>query len=440
METTVPTLVCPSCGHTQAPLIENPVVFGCPNCHSIFEISASGKIGTKQRSLTYSLTEVRPDWMRPGAVINYKGETFVLHEVMNFSTHWNEYDSEDNGWESGTCQNMEYYFVSDAGAELCIMEDDNQFFVRVPSKVFDEDRATLEGERRQKGVIEYGTFQLTAFIGQDDEPLNRAAWEYRVVRNNGDLEYEWEPGKQAETLQAFYFQRIRLMELERMRVREESDMAMAQEEADSFAFYRNVFGYTSLLFIALMFYSGMARRNLSHAEWAFSIPANELQADSTFGDPLQHPMGEFHMEKGRAYTFELGCTFRHANMDADFMVQVVRQSDGHPVNTISASFYTESGTDSDGAWTESTLKDKFRFKAEESGTYEIFASVRPDATALGKGGLLTADVYSTVLTRFFIVLGAITTLLWLIYQWKWEYAAIRGGDTRVSAWFRSMFH
>jgi hypothetical protein len=435
------TLTCPACGSIEPLLIKDPVVFGCKACAQVHKVDASGNLRPREKDLVYRIENVRPNWMLPGAKIRYNNSEFTLHTVMNFSTHWNEYESEE-GWTSGFLNNLEYYFVSKSGKELCITEDEGRFYIRIPSKTFDADLPLLNGNGQQTGVVEYGNFQLNAFVGQDDEPLDRSSWDYRIVSNNGDLEYEWNPANKAETLRCFYFQPIRLTELERMRVRDKNDMLEAQVKAKDLAFYRNLFGYSALLLILLMLYSGIATNTLSKETWTFSVPTvQELneQNDSSFTGPLQHSLGVFQVSQGKSYTFGLECTFYGSNADAEFSIQLVRQSDGRPVNTFKAYFYTESGVDSDGSWTESTLRDNFKFKAEESGKYEIYASVLPDDMTTSRNGILVAEVRRNVLTRYFLVLGAIFTLAWLIYQWQWEYTAIAGGDSKVSAWLRSIF-
>lgn len=441
MKTDTFSIICPACNNEVRRFIEDPVVMGCHKCWAVYDLHSNGKPGKKQTPLVHQITEVSPKWMKPGARINYRdGEEYMLHEVMLFSTLWNEYDSED-GWTNGIVQNLEYYFVSPTGKELCITEDDGKLFVRESVNPVNEDVAILEQDDRSPGVIEYGSYQLCGFIGQDDEPLDRSAWQYKIIASSGDIEYEWKKGALKETLQCFRFQSISKLDLERMLIREKGGIYAAQAKAKELAFYRDVFGYAALLLLFMLIYSAQQGKPLCKTQKSFTIPtleqANAPDSLST-GLPSQFSMGEFALEKGRAYTFDMTCTFGSSNADGEFQVQIVRESDGKPVNTFGATFFSETGYDDEGAWTEATLGDKFKFKADEAGKYEIFVTVKPDDTAKTRNGVMTIAVYPIMLTRFFLILFLVSTLTWLIYQWQWEYAAIAGGNTKIAAWLRSM--
>ena len=49
---------------------------------------------------------------------------------MVYESKWNEWDAEDNCWEKGTSQSMEWYAIADDYSEICIEYDDKKHFLR----------------------------------------------------------------------------------------------------------------------------------------------------------------------------------------------------------------------------------------------------------------------------------------------------------------------
>jgi hypothetical protein len=147
------------------------------------------------------------------------------------------------------------------------------------------------------------------------------------------------------------------------------------------------------------------------------------------------------LEKNRPYCFSSRCSFAgNSNAaNADFSIIIVKLPEGRIVNTIGASFFSEKGYDAEGAWTEETLSDYFYFRADETAEYEVTAVVEPQSLSNEtRSGILQITVSPTVLSRYFIAMFLIFSLIALILQWQWEYRGIEAGEGK-DVWLQTMF-
>jgi hypothetical protein len=435
---------CPECGHPIPVVIADPVVFRCDQCNNIIRITDKG-LFEKEAKLSKTSLVSSPAWLKPGARIKHKGKEYTLFSVYCHGVHWNEYDPEDNKYEQGYSEYLEWYFVAKDGAELCLeqTDNDNKFQIRNSIPITDKLINGVKGLKIGDKIPEYGTYQLVGFEGQDDEPLDRDTWKYQVIKEHAAAtSVEWKNNMPTNEWQAHKVQQIGILELERWKVRTAEEVAEARENTKKLGFFRDVFGYATLALLALMVYSGIkgSSNELCFISWNFAAPRT-VDSTSNRTALYQRALCTVTLEKNQPYRFKTKCSFQGSNnASANFSISILKLPEGTPVNNISASFYTESGRDSEGAWTESTLSDYFNFVADESGEYEIYARVNPESPTDNEthAGTLQTEIKPILMTRYFVFAMLVCALIWLIYQWRWEYQALKA-EVPVSTWLQGMF-
>ena len=434
---------CPNCGKKIPVVIEDPVVFRCNNCHKLVRITDNGQF-EDEKTLSKTTLVSNPEWLKPGAQIKKKGKLYTLFSVYCHGVHWNEYDTEDSKYEQGYSEYLEWYFVAKDGAELCLeqTDNDNKFQIRTTVPLTDKIINRVKSSASNNDVPEYGTYQLVGFEGQDDEPLDHNTWNYKVVKDHASYtSVEWKDYTSTSEWQAYKVQQMGILELERWKVRTAEEIAEAKENTKKLGFFRDVFGYTTLALLALMVYSGIKgnQNELCATSWNFEAPRN---TDTTGRSALfQRTLCTVQLEKDQPYRFNTNCSFSNsANASASFSISVLKLPEGYPVNNIAASYYSESGRDSEGNWTESTLSDYFNFVADETAEYEVFARINPESPtdAETHSGVLRTDIKPILMTRYFVLAFLVCALVWLIYQWRWEYQALKA-EIPVSTWLQGMF-
>ncbi len=434
---------CPQCAVPLPFVVPDAVVFGCPDCGCQRSLDEQGN-WIARPGRPHAALFTKPDWMRPGAQVKYNNSTYTLYAVFSHSVNWTELDPESGAYDHGYSDDLEYYFINQNDDWFSLeTADNNSFQVRKPIKVTPQMVERTKNEDTKHPNPEYGNYQLQGFWGTDDEPLQNEPWKYAVVRDGASsVSVEWKDGMPTDQWQASRLLKLGPLQLEKWKIRSPEEIAEAAENAKKQGFFRDVFGYGTLALLVLTIFSGIkGNTDLKlDASWNFSTPPS---MEAFRNEVHQRELGVVHLEAKQPYRFSSRCNFGSQNADASFSLSVVRVSNGATVNNISADFFTETGVDSDGSWSESTLSDYFNFVAEQTGDYAIVARVRPNgqiSTLPGftQSGTLYVDIKPILMTRFFVIGMLLAALIWLIYQWRWEYHAMRA-DNKISVWLQSMF-
>ena len=444
----LPDITCPNCRAVVNGIVKDPVVFGCSACYNIFETDTNNALQPVAK-LPRSIDDgnIKPKWLVLGAKIKRAGKVYTLSSVFMHGVDWNEQDSD--GLTSGYSEYLEWYFVAADGSEFCLEQTDSDHTFQTRERI--STTKSLVGKAEGKDLHDnwnpdYGMFSLLAFKGQDDEPLDRGRWNYKVVRNGASqISVEWKKDMPTTDWNAYKIKQIRGLDLERWRIRTDQEIQEAKEEFEQLGFYRSVFGISSLLMFLFILYSGTVggKKLDCNSVWNFSAPTSDMK-DSTLNiNPAQYKRTfcTMKLEKNRPYCFSSRCSFAgNSNAaNADFSIIIVKLPEGRIVNTIGASFFSEKGTDSEGAWTEETLSDYFYFRADETAEYEVTAVVEPQSLSNEtRSGVLQITVSPTVLSRYFIAMFLIFSLIALILQWQWEYRGVEAGESK-DTWLQTMF-
>lgn len=457
-------IICPSCQtavHWDVPI--EPVVFGCANCHKIYDINDAGNF-TEQPSLPQKIGRVKPDWFMPGAKVNINGINYTVISLYCNGVNWQEWDSEA-GWESGYGEYLEWFLVSENDKrEMWLEESDNDNYLNINQEI------KIEQEHIEKinsthdvpsQVKEVGRYSTIAFQGADDDPIDRSSWNYKKIQSSvGPVSVEWQDNTPPATWRAYRSNNvIRKLELERGRERSPEELEHFQAKTKELGFLRDIFFYAAIVMLGLIIFSfiGGSSAEIFKESWRFSeaqpgtatarhfgqfgqdTTTSRLPVSQPSAEQFTHEFGTVRLQPGTAYRFSVDCAFDESNADADFTLSVLKMPEGKPVNGIGATFFSETGTDSEGAWTEATLSDYFQFKVDEAGEYLIEAQLLTQGqTGIGQSGLLSVSIRPVMLSRYFIIFFLAVTLCWLILQWRWEYMAIQSG-TDASGWFLRLF-
>lgn len=444
----LPDIICPNCHTVVNGKVKDLVVFGCSACDHIFEMDKSNVLQPVAK-LPRLINEqkIKPKWLVPGAKIKRAGKVFTLTSVFLHGVDWNEQGSD--GLESGYSEYLEWYFVAADGSELCLEQTDSEykFQTREQIKVTKSHIAKVEGKDLHNWNPDYGAFSLLAFTGQDDEPLDRDRWNYKIVQDGAaQISLEWKTDTPPADWNAHKIKQIRGLDLERWKIRTEKEIQEAKEEFEKLDFYRSVFGISTLMMLLFIAYSTMVGGKKMNCDsvWNFSAPSAEILNDTSLNiNPAQYKRTfcTMKLEKNRPYCFSSRCSFAGdgSAASADFSIIIVKLPEGRIVNTIEASFFSESGYDDEGSWSESTLSDYFYFRADETAEYEVTAVVAAKSLSNEtRSGVLQITVSPAVLSRYFIAMFLVFALIALVLQWQWEYRSIESGENKAT-WLQKMF-
>jgi hypothetical protein len=444
----LPDITCPNCHTVVNGRVKDSVVFGCSSCHNIFETDTNNALQPVAKlPQAIKRDDIIPKWLVLGAKIKRDGKVFTLSSIFRHGVNWTEQTGD--GIESGYNEYLEWYFITADGAEFCLEQTDSKykFQTREQTHVTKSLIGKAEGKDLHNWNPDYGTFSLLAFQGQDDEPLDRDLWNYKVARDGtSQISIEWKKNTPTADWRAYKLKQIRILELERWSIRTAEEIQEAKEEFENLGFYRSVFGISTLMMFLFILYAAMVGGKKMNCDsvWNFSAPTPAILNDTSLNiNPAQYKRTfcSMKLEKNRPYCFSSRCSFAGdgSSASADFSINIVKLPEGQIVNTIGASFFSERGYDDEGSWSEATLSDYFYFRADETAEYEVTAVVEPKSLSnKSRSGVLQITVSPTVLSRYFIAMFLIFALIALVLQWQWEYRSIESGENK-DTWLQKMF-
>lgn len=408
-------ITCITCRRESPRYLEAPLAFGCPYCGKIKVRESVEAAWQEAKPLPARPEYVKPGWLRPGAQLRIADKIFTVFNILTYHAFWEEWDAEDQRWVRGTGNNEEWYAEAADGDTLCLEIDDGLHYIR-REQARPAAAICRQFQTNDRLCIERGEFHLYGFEGEDDEPLDRRYYKYRVLDEQGDLCAEWLAEDFDGSVRFYRYHYVSATALERMRVRDESELRGHADRLPGLSFNRLVLGIAALCFLVLWLGSlGREKQAAVSTRMPFSAyrPDDSLQRSQS--------LGRFRLAPQRAYRVDLRCELPE-NAAAGFDLTLVQVSDGQVVNSIGCEFATESGVDSDGAWTESTLEDHFYFQSGAGGELEAFAS--PARAAFSDmplhGGYLTFTVAPLTLSRYYFIGFFIVGAAFFVFQWKLE--------------------
>jgi hypothetical protein len=407
------TVNCPKCRKAIPKLIDNVKIAGCPHCGCSATMGEDGYLRTyKTHSL---LAESFQEPFLLGSQMQYDGVEYSVHAVYIYRADYTELDAEDQTWTGGNGFVTEWYAKNERG-DKCLMvisDTDEKFYI-----VYDRANNQLV-EAYKENFIEDGTFELTSFAGTDDEPLDEKGY-YRVFKNQISLE-STQADFDKNASKTFYSKAITPTQVKRMHVIEAEQATEAQADYENTNFYRNLFSIALALIVCLLFFSTALNTEGVNKSQTVSFEYITLE-DGAFDTTVLRPKlaGVFNLKGGKNYRFSAKSTVVGANTSADFSVSIIRQEDKTSVSEVDIAFFTESGRDDEGDWSEDVLSGEFKFQVDKTGKYEVWVAPDYDDLLHIPKCSLSVSINGTGYYTFYLILLGFFFLAWLICQWQLE--------------------
>jgi len=405
------TLNCPQCREPIPSVLKDFKIAGCAACGQVSALNKDGQLYT-----IHSAKALKPRQQEPfqlGKQLQYRNVKYTVASVFVYEVNFQEWDSEDSKWVKDKGLITEWYAYDDQHRLLTIMRDtDGKFYV-----VSNPVQVRVDAPFNKKNTKEFGQYQLRGFAGTDDAALETLGYYRTYVQYT--LECANENFENAAIVK-YELTRLLPVQVKRMGVLDDLEKLKASENFATTTFYRNLFGFAFVVILALLiFVDGMneGRKQTSpDIKFVYTQPNGDLDTVG-FKPKLA---GTFDLTAGKNYQFTANCSLDETNQSVDYSLTMVRLQDAVVVNDVALSFYTESGTDTDGYWEESLLSDQFMFQVEKTGKYQIF--VAPDYENLWQfpSASLALQIEPTAYGDFYFWGGIFFLLLLLIFQWQRE--------------------
>ncbi len=408
MSHTNKTLNCPNCRKPIPIHVDSVKVAGCPECGAASSITEEGYLRKN-----HNFNVVTPDYQHPfflGTNINFNGQKFKVYAIYIYYVEYTEWDKEDAKWVNDNGYTTEWYARSITGEEITLVSDtDDKNYIVEPNLDHFTD-AFIENQAK-----EIGTFKVWGFAGSDSETMQTGGF-YRAFEGDFLLESPNQVFTQGN-FDKFHLEWQSPTQIRRMVDIDEANMIVAREEYDNTAFYRNLFGVAWLIILSLLCINSNFTSPTTQNGLAAGFLSKNLQDSSTLKPQFS---GNFNLNKGTNYNFYVQCNLSETNRDVDYTVTFVNKADNKPVMAIDMSFYTESGQDNEGYWSENLLEDNFKFQVSKTGNYDVFVAPDYDWTSPFVDSSVFITIKETGYSYFYLISGALFLLLWLIFQWRCE--------------------
>jgi hypothetical protein len=412
---------CPYCRIPIPKHLTQVKIAGCPKCGMVSTMGTDGYLRTQKAYSILGKNYQEPFFL--GEEIRHNNVFYTVFAVYGYAVTYQEWDSEDSRWVSGSGLVTEWYARSSHNLQLVVTKDvDNQFYA-----VQDSHNNQISDKHIQEKAIEIGTFDLYAFAGTDDEPLETSGF-YRCYPNNILLESQKEDFSK-KNFKTFFLKELTPSQLKRMEVIPETIQTEAEDDFKNITFYRNVFGYALLVILGLMFLGslrtdGTSRTNQEGVSESRRIAFENFTKSDGKTDTLAlrpQSAGVFNLKKGKNYLFLAQCSVSGKNADADFSVSVIRKEDEALVSEVDIAFYAETGRDSEGDWTENYLSDEFKFQVDKTGSYEVFVAPDYDDLVNYPNCSLMISVHPTGYHYYYLMAAGALLLGFVVFQWQREH-------------------
>jgi hypothetical protein len=414
---------CPHCSLTTPRTLKNTRLISC-SCLTVSSLDDTGRV-EKFKKLRHSIKNFTPDWLKNGCKIEYNLKEYTATGIFSYSATWQEWNANSKRWDIGTSTSREYYFRAENDFELCLMAEEGRFFIRHEITNLDEFTKSKFFDEEMKNIFEKGDFVLSAFIGEDDEPLDEQKYFYQVYSDiNGDIIGEGtEEDFRQKKLRFYRKTLLSIFELESLHVKYNPKFAELISEHGKYNFLRKVSGIPALIFLVFWINSYQFKdQYIKAGSSSFKIL---MKVDENSGQPKS--MFSCNLEKEKNYTMLTNCYFSESEGEVEIALSVIKKPENKLINAINCSFYSESGYDNEGSWTESVVTDDFQFKVPESGEYEFIATplqgYDPTDAKYSKSwtsGNFKVFIHETKVSRWYGLMFLLSIFAWLITQWKWE--------------------
>lgn len=404
------TLLCPNCKEVIPQALNKFKLAGCSACGSISAWNKNGQLELAYKA--HPLDETYQKLIKVGQSIQHQKINYKIAALFVYHVDFQEWDKEDSKWIQEYGFIREWYAYSEEGKELILMQDTDKKFYWVSSPEPAHPTSPLVKRTAQ----EVGKYQLYGVAGIDHEDLDLKGF-YRIY---GHTRYECPDENFEKNILQYQLNRLSKVQVMRMLILQETEKIEAIEDFITTTYYRNVFGFALLAIVLLLIFNlGLNDKKVQTSKYVGFV---ESYTDGVLDTGAVKPQlaGVFDLQEGQNYQLNATCFLSQTNRYADYSLTLVREADAAVVGDAALSFYTESGHDDEGYWVENLLQDQLKFQVDKSGKYQIF--VAPDYENLEQlpSAGLEIQISPAPYTFFYLCMGSVFLLLFLIFQWRRE--------------------
>ncbi len=401
----VETLQCPSCRGSLSRAISESETLTCPACGAVIDISKHPfSVLDQQKPTAYAPAS----FISLGMLGTFENETYQVIGRICYSSSMQEWDTEDNQYYPETWVYDTWILLGESKRYLYISEDREGYSLAKPftptSPALPEGQSQLAlmTDHVPQRVIEYGTTSVTYFEGE-------FTWLPRVGEKGKFAEYRYgaytystearlkKGAKEIAEVEFYESRSISKLELARAFdikeiILEEAALARKEGELRRLSYLSYAVGGI----LTLLFFGSCSVGSTAVA--SYEVDFTRLPESGLTKGPIELS------EEGSIYQLTLSTSIPD-NSYSWGAIELLDEKKA-PINAFEGDFWRESGYDSDGRWSESSVSTSHLFKLETPGTYYVrFFSEKGTAS---RGKLRFALSEGISLSRYYFIglLGA----------------------------------
>lgn len=411
--------MCPNCQHTNYVWDDEVRYMYCYTCGVASDLAFN-------RTLNASLkTEDFPyySFLRVGQILYLEEKEFIITARLRYrSVHKEYYTSDEGSGYSNETWYSDTYILQNTqegkSERYYLNEDKEGYSLGMPVTVdkTEADPTNLElftnfyEGRSDYRVTEYGSLFLEFFEGEAeaDDPYTigtqthfatyqEGMWSYSVEQGDGWKEFS---ADKKITKEALY------------KALENNPFIKTYQERDAgFATIRKITSAAAVISFVVFLFSlfsdgtpiSTTNVNVKDIDKAEGYLSKPIKIDNT----------------GTNYNIDWSVDFQSTQNQGMYVVIELLDKDKNVINAVESDFWYESGTDSEGNWTESETSSSKYFKFVEEGDYFARIYAQTDSTYFTDANKSQAIVKFVVnegafLSRYFLMLSGFLTLVALL--------------------------
>ncbi len=425
----VQKFLCPNCKSDIDVFSKKSETVSCAKCNAIIDLESDLKAGNLAFSLN-SYYKNRPQemsFLRLGLILTLEKKKWQIIGRTRKKITGKEWESEDNAYTNYTWSFDEWILVSNKKEYLYLSEDKEGFtlsrsFIPKTPKIPDQyaSHLNLDGDFLASRITEKGEITTTFVEGE-------FSWQVKVgdktyfAENKRKKSVEWKKNSSGNTKEVEFF-KTESLDTEKLlnSIEEDSDVSgnikkirnkisQQLEKAKNNRFWGKLFFATTgiLMLLSLI--------NIGNGQMIFSDSlsvSSSVSTSSISSEENQKLLGPLAFnKKDEIYTISLQSNVSgNNNWNTGYITLLNTQK--QVINQLNGEFWSESGYDDEGSWSESESSTELLFYIENPGEYYIALSGESGNV---KGSKFSVQVYEgTRLSRYYLWFGIFSAIIGLI--------------------------
>ena len=395
---------CPSCGKTVAPHLDTSQSITCPNCQTVINLGGEAPTGVEGRHPVYIAPK---SFLKLGLEGMLQGKKVQIIGRLHYNARIREWDTEDNDWWTGDWNWDEWVVVTESKEYLFLEEDDEGYKLHqkfTPQKPNIPDRnaraVSLDDSGIRYNVLEHGTATLSFFEGEFTW-LPQVGDQLSYCDTDGpdgtySIEWASEPaeGRGMDVTEVEFFSGAPIDKMTLLYAFGQRELVEKEKQSRAAQLEYNRWANLAFLTAGLLTVAGCGscqtngKQIYQHSEAYAMIPDTGVT------------VGPFTLDKpGEIYQIKLRGSIPD-NTESWAGVELLDAAEDS-INTAEGDLWRESGTDDEGAWSESDLESNMYFRLDKAGTY--YARMFVEAGNIGSGTLSIEVLEGLTLSRYYFI-------------------------------------